>query len=71
MATLMPPIEAALRESLGRGTAWPGASDAQVEFAELLCRRVPGAEHVRFANTGTEATMLAVKLARHVDAAAR
>ena len=61
-----PPIEEALRGALGRGTAWPGASDAQVEFAELLCRRVPGAERVRFTNTGTEATMLAVKLARHV-----
>jgi glutamate-1-semialdehyde 2,1-aminomutase len=60
------PIEDALRAALPRGTAWPGTSDAQVEFAELLCRRVPAAEQVRFANTGTEATMLAVKLARHV-----
>ncbi len=61
------PIEEALREALSRGTAWPGASDAQVEFAELLCARIPGAEQVRFTNTGTEATMLAVKLARHVS----
>jgi glutamate-1-semialdehyde 2,1-aminomutase len=60
------PIEDALRTALPRGTAWPGTSDAQIEFAELLCKRVPGAERVRFANTGTEATMLAVKLARHV-----
>jgi glutamate-1-semialdehyde 2,1-aminomutase len=61
------PIEQALRKTLLRGTAWPGASDAQVEFAELLCERLPGAEQVRFTNTGTEATMLAVKLARHVS----
>lgn len=60
------PVEQALREALSRGTAWPGASDAQVDFAELLCGRLPGAEQVRFANTGTEATMLAVKLARWV-----
>jgi len=60
------PIDEALRAALARGTAWPGASDAQVEFAELLCRRVPGAEQVRFANTGTEATMLAVKMVRHL-----
>ncbi len=59
------PIDAALREALSRGTAWPGASDAQVDFAELLCARVPGAEQIRFTNTGTEATMLAVKLARY------
>jgi glutamate-1-semialdehyde 2,1-aminomutase len=61
------PIDAALREALSRGTAWPGASDAQVDFAELLCDRVPGAEQVRFTNTGTEATMLAVKLARYTS----
>ena len=61
------PIDAALREALARGTAWPGASDAQVDFAELLCDRVPGAEQVRFTNTGTEATMLAVKLARYTS----
>jgi glutamate-1-semialdehyde 2,1-aminomutase len=62
-----PPIEKALREALERGTAWPGTSDAQVEFAEMLCQRVPGAKQVRFANTGTEAMMVAVKLARHVS----
>lgn len=62
------PIDAALREALSRGTAWPGASEAQLDFAELLCGRVPGAEQVRFTNTGTEATMLAVKLARHTSA---
>jgi glutamate-1-semialdehyde 2,1-aminomutase len=61
------PIEEALARALPRGTAWPGASDAQIEFAELLCARVPGAERVRFANTGTEATMLGVKLARTVS----
>jgi glutamate-1-semialdehyde 2,1-aminomutase len=61
------PIEDALRAALSRGTAWPGASDAQVEFAELLCARIPGAEQVRFTNTGTEATMLAVKLARFLS----
>ena len=59
-----PPIVDALTSALRRGSAWPGASDAQIDFAELLCARVPGAERVRFANTGTEATMLGVKLAR-------
>jgi glutamate-1-semialdehyde 2,1-aminomutase len=60
------PIEEALQRVLPRGTAWPGASEQQIKFAEMLCRRVPGDVQVRFANTGTEATMLAVKLARHV-----
>jgi glutamate-1-semialdehyde 2,1-aminomutase len=61
------PIEDALAGALPHGTAWPGTSEVQIAFAELLCRRVPGAEQVRFANTGTEATMLAVKLARHAS----
>ena len=50
-----PAIVEALHQALSRGTAWPGASTAQIDFAELLCARVPGAEQVRFANTGTEA----------------
>ena len=58
------PIADELARAMQRGTAWPGTSDAQIEFAELLCARVPRAERVRFANTGTEATMLGVKLAR-------
>jgi glutamate-1-semialdehyde 2,1-aminomutase len=62
-----PPIEKALLAALPRGTAWPGTSDAQVSYAEMLCRRIPGNVQVRFANTGTEAMMLAVKLARHVS----
>jgi glutamate-1-semialdehyde 2,1-aminomutase len=61
------PIEDVLRAGLRRGTAWPGSSDAQIDYAELLCRRVPGDNQVRFANTGTEAMMLGVKLARHVS----
>ena len=61
-----PPIEAALQAALPKGTAWPGTSLPQVEFAEALCDRMPAAERVRFTNTGTEAGMLAVKLARHV-----
>ena len=60
-----PPIQEAVREALAMGTAWPGTSRPQVEFAELLCERIDAAERVRFVNTGTEATMLAVKLARH------
>ncbi|MBS1890704.1 MAG: aminotransferase class III-fold pyridoxal phosphate-dependent enzyme [Actinobacteria bacterium] len=60
------PVVDALRETIRRGSAWPGTSDAQVEFAELLCGRIPGVERVRFTNTGTEAMMLAVKLARHM-----
>jgi glutamate-1-semialdehyde 2,1-aminomutase len=60
-----PPILEALQRAIPRGTAWPGASIDQLEYAELLAERIPHAEQVRFSNTGTEATMLGVKLARH------
>src|ERR1700744_3087059 len=59
-----PEITEAVAAALARGTAWPGASDAQIEFAELLCARLRPDGQMRFANTGTEATMLGVKLAR-------
>lgn len=59
-----PEITEAVAAALARGTAWPGASDAQIEFAELLCARLRPDGEMRFANTGTEATMLGVKLAR-------
>ena len=42
-----PPITQALAAALARGTAWPGASDAQIEFAELLCSRIAGADRAR------------------------
>ena len=60
-----PPILEALATAVPRGTAWPGSSIDQIEFAECLTARIPHAEQVRFTNTGTEATMLGVKLARH------
>jgi glutamate-1-semialdehyde 2,1-aminomutase len=61
-----PPIEAAVNTALAKGTAWPGTSRPQIEFAEVLSERIGVAEQVRFVNTGTEATMLAVKLARRL-----
>jgi glutamate-1-semialdehyde 2,1-aminomutase len=60
------PAVDAVRAALARGSAWPGTSREQVAFSELLVDRIAGADQIRFANTGTEATMLGVKLARHV-----
>jgi glutamate-1-semialdehyde 2,1-aminomutase len=58
------PVQEALFDAIPRGTAWVGPSRSQVDYAAMLCDRIPSAEHVRFTNTGTEATMLATKLAR-------
>ena len=39
-------------------------TEAEVELAEIICGRVPGVEQIRFANSGTEGVMMAVKAAR-------
>jgi glutamate-1-semialdehyde 2,1-aminomutase len=46
------------------GSHFAAATSAEVEAAERLRRMVPSADVVRFANTGSEATMLALRLAR-------
>jgi glutamate-1-semialdehyde 2,1-aminomutase len=58
------PVVAALTAALARGMAWPGASEDQIKYAAYLCERLSGVDLVRFTNSGTEAAMLAVKVAR-------
>ncbi|MCS7099058.1 MAG: aspartate aminotransferase family protein [Sulfolobales archaeon] len=53
-----------VREILGRGTHFGYENPYAVEYAELLSRVVPGLEMVRFTNSGTEANMYALRLAR-------
>ena len=43
---------------------FPGPSEHEIRLAEILTRRIPAMEVVRFANSGTEATMHAVRVAR-------
>ena len=59
-----PPVRAAIEQALTRGTAWAGASRDQIAFAELITRRLPAMERVRFTNSGSEAGMIAVNAAR-------
>ena len=59
-----PAIVAAVGEAAATGTMVAAATDIEIEVAELIQRTVPSAERVRFANTGTEATMAAIRLAR-------
>jgi glutamate-1-semialdehyde 2,1-aminomutase len=58
------PVAEALAREAPNGWAWLGTSRPQVEFAETLCSRIAIFERVLFTNSGTEAGMLAVKLAR-------
>jgi glutamate-1-semialdehyde 2,1-aminomutase len=59
-----PAIKAAIVEQLDRGIAFSEPSEPEVRLARLLAGRVRTVERIRFANSGTEAVMLAIKLAR-------
>src|SRR5262249_58987308 len=59
-----PQLMQVVAEAMAGGSHFAAATSAEVEAAELFCRMVPSAEVVRFANTGSEATMLALRLAR-------
>src|ERR687896_258974 len=56
----------ALREALGRGTSYGAPTELEVEMAEEIIDAVPSVEMVRMVNSGTEATMSALRLARGV-----
>src|SRR5437868_3683707 len=56
-------IEAATRQ-LALGSAFGLPTESEVDLAELLVSRLPSVEQVRFANSGTEAVMMALKAAR-------
>ncbi|HYA01029.1 MAG TPA: glutamate-1-semialdehyde 2,1-aminomutase [Candidatus Binatia bacterium] len=61
-----PAVVEALRRQLERGVAYGHTTELEVELAERICAALPGTEMVRFVNSGTEATMSAVRLARAV-----
>lgn len=59
-----PDVVNAVAEAAAEGMHIAAASEIEVEVAELIHSLVPNAERVRFANTGTEAAMAAIRLAR-------
>jgi len=56
-------IEAATRQ-LSVGSAFGLPTESEIDLAELLVSRLPSVQQVRFANSGTEAVMMALKAAR-------
>lgn len=59
-----PVIVDAVRKAAADSTSFGAPTRAEVEMAELICELVPSVESVRMVNSGTEATMSAVRLAR-------
>lgn len=58
------PVQNAVATRLGMGTHLTAPAEAQIRWAEQVCALVPCAERVRFTSSGTEATMLALRVAR-------
>ena len=59
-----PEIVSAVRAAAGKGLSFGAPCPAEVDMADLLCSIVPAMDMVRMVNSGTEATMSAVRLAR-------
>ena len=59
-----PDVTRAIAEAAATGAHFATATEIEIEVAELLRGLIPNAERIRFANTGTEAVMAALRLAR-------
>jgi glutamate-1-semialdehyde 2,1-aminomutase len=59
-----PRVVAALAEAAARGTSFGAPSPLEIELAELIQQFMPNIEMLRFVNSGTEATMTGLRLAR-------
>ena len=59
-----PVVTKAIREQLARGTAFQTNTGFETRLAEMLVERVPSVEQVRFANSGSEGTLMAIRAAR-------
>jgi len=59
-----PAVVDAIQKALADGTSYGAPCPAEVELAEMVIEAMPSVEKVRFVNSGTEATMSAIRLAR-------
>jgi glutamate-1-semialdehyde 2,1-aminomutase len=57
-------VQESIREALPRGTHYGQCHEYEYAFGKLFCDMVPGVDKVTFCNSGTEATMYALRLAR-------
>lgn len=59
-----PAVVRAVEEQLRLGSCYAAPTEHQIRLARILTQRIPGVEHIRFTNSGTEATMQAIRAAR-------
>src|SRR3954462_5473019 len=66
-----PVLMEAIREALADGMVFGAPNRYEGVLAHAVCERFPGIDLVRFCNSGTEANLLALSLARHVTGRAK
>jgi len=59
-----PDVIAAICRTAQKGTSFGAPTDAETTMARLICEAIPSIERIRMTNSGTEATMTAIRLAR-------
>ena len=59
-----PKVEKAIEKALKNGYTFGASTAGEIELAELVCGAFPGMDKVRFVNSGTEAVLSAIRLAR-------
>ena len=59
-----PEVVAAVEDQVRRGSAFAAPTETEIELAEEIRSRLPSVEQLRFTNSGTEATMFAIRAAR-------
>jgi glutamate-1-semialdehyde 2,1-aminomutase len=57
-------VIAAVQQAASKGLSFGAPTEIETKLAEQVCKMVPSVEQVRFVNSGTEATMTAIRLAR-------
>lgn len=59
-----PHVIQAVQQAAALGLSYGAPTDIETQLARLVCERIPSVEQIRFVNSGTEATMTAIRLAR-------
>lgn len=59
-----PQVIEKLRQAIERGTSFGAPTELEITLARMICAAMPSIEMIRFVNSGTEATMTALRLAR-------
>jgi len=66
-----PTVLDSIRQQLDKGLSFGAPTELETQLADKLCNHIPGLDMVRMVNSGTEATMSAIRLARATPGATK